>query len=78
MDEINKGAHTLAGAREQVPRLAVDEEGVGDVGWRAGDHGLAEHGDGVPPPPLRCTNIRRTRHCTAQTYVCVYRSMYLG
>jgi len=47
----------LAGAREQVSRLAVDEEGVGDVGRRAGDHGLAEHGDGVPPPPLGCTNI---------------------
>jgi hypothetical protein len=43
---------TLAGAGEEVSRLTVDEEGVGDVGRCAGDHGLAKHGDGVPPPPL--------------------------
>ena len=56
VESFHYWALTLAGAGKEVSRLAVDEEGIGDVGRRAGDHGLPEHGDGVPPPPLRCTN----------------------
>jgi hypothetical protein len=54
----------FGGALVEVAGLAVDGEGVGDVGRGAGAGGGADHVDGVHVPPFPCMHIRFDSHGT--------------